>query len=770
MAEIESIFSKESVDQLIAVAKHMQAVDASINAIKNSQGGAATKTAEYAAAQKQVADASKEQVKAMETLDRQRQKGLETMAKAEAAQRDQEALINKEAKTLQELQKQLLALTKARNQVDVTTKEGAKTVQDYNKRIDENTKKIRENNDSATKQRMNIGNYKSALEGMPGAFGGAVQGASAFGKQLWLLVANPIVAVVAAVVVGLQLLFKAFKSTDDGAKALDKIMGMISATIKVVTQRLSDFANGLIEFFKGNFKDGLNQMGDSFKGIGEQIKSATAAADKYVEAMDKIEDFNVSFISDEAKIREQIADLIYLSKDQNKSDKERQTALEGALALERKIIDVRKGQAVDTYNALIDKVAGLNNVSADYVKKLIEVDAQTAQNLVNTEEYYGFWNKNQEAIKELETAYASVSTVETQFKEESRRAFAAITGFQQEAINKAEEVRQKKLKLMDEEIAYEAGLYTDELALKKQSADDKARVDEEARDRKIALMDEEIAYEAGLYEDELKLKEEKKAKELEDLLTKEEQKKQIEMARAQAATELGEALYTIGSTYTAIAMNDLQKQKDYELQLAGDNAEKKAKIEEKYLAKEKKIKRQQAIMDKSMATFKAAINFAQAIMAALAGGPPPFNIVMAAITAALAGIQLAAIVATPIPQFAKGTRRAGGGLAIVGERGRELIAGPNGMALSPGTASLVNLGRGGQRIYNNRETEMILRATRGADDPSSRRLLDQIHQDNRDIVNAIKNKSELHISANGNRITERTGEYARTYLDKKINW
>jgi len=143
---------------------------------------------------------------------------------------------------------------------------------------------------------------------------------------------------------------------------------------------------------------------------------------------------------------------------------------------------------------------------------------------------------------------------------------------------------------------------------------------------------------------------------------------------------------------------------------------------------------------------------------------------MASITAALAGIQLAAIVATPIPAFAKGTRRAGGGLAIVGERGRELIAGPNGMALSPGTASLVNLGRGGQRIYNNRETEMILRATRGADDPSSRRLLDQIHQDNRDIVNAIKNKSELHISANGNRITERTGEYARTYLDKKINW
>jgi len=148
----------------------------------------------------------------------------------------------------------------------------------------------------------------------------------------------------------------------------------------------------------------------------------------------------------------------------------------------------------------------------------------------------------------------------------------------------------------------------------------------------------------------------------------------------------------------------------------------------------------------------------------------PVGLAMGILAGVLGTLQIGLIAGQPIPAFAKGTRRAGGGLAIVGERGRELIAGPNGMALSPGTASLVNLGRGGQRIYNNRETEMILRATRGADDPSSRRLLDQIHQDNRDIVNAIKNKSELHISANGNRITERTGEYARTYLDKKINW
>jgi hypothetical protein len=156
-------------------------------------------------------------------------------------------------------------------------------------------------------------------------------------------------------------------------------------------------------------------------------------------------------------------------------------------------------------------------------------------------------------------------------------------------------------------------------------------------------------------------------------------------------------------------------------------------------------------------------------LAGIAYGPP-LGYIFAALNAVLGAVQIGVIASQPIPQFAKGTRRAPRGMAIVGERGRELIAGPDGLALSPGTASLVNLGRGGQRIYNNRETEMILRAARGADDPGSRRLLDQIHNDNRELINVIKNKSELHISGNGTRITERKGSYARTYLDKKVNW
>jgi hypothetical protein len=213
----------------------------------------------------------------------------------------------------------------------------------------------------------------------------------------------------------------------------------------------------------------------------------------------------------------------------------------------------------------------------------------------------------------------------------------------------------------------------------------------------------------------------------------------------------------------------MENAKAYELQLAGDNAAKREEIEKKYEAESKKLRQRQAKADKAQALFTAIINTAKAVTAALASGPL-IGQILAGIMAALGAAQIGVIASQPIPAFARGTRRAPRGLAWVGERGRELIAGPGGVALTPGTASLVNLGRGGQRIYNNRETEAILRAAGGADSGEVRQLVGKLDEGNRAVVQAIRNKRELHISDGGRRITERGNGYSRTYLDKKINW
>lgn len=232
-----------------------------------------------------------------------------------------------------------------------------------------------------------------------------------------------------------------------------------------------------------------------------------------------------------------------------------------------------------------------------------------------------------------------------------------------------------------------------------------------------------------------------------------------------AAQDIGNTLFSFNAQLLDGERIRLENAKAYELQLAGDNADKKAKVEKKYDDEMRKLRTKQARAEKAQALFGAIINTARAVTAAMTAGPG-IGLVLAAITAVLAGIQVGIIASQPIPAFAKGTKRAPRGLAWVGERGRELIAGPDGLALTPGTASLVNLGRGGQRIYNNRETEMILRAAKGADTPELKKMMQQMHQDNDRLVETIKNNRPIYHFDKSRRISERGG-YGN-YFDKKI--
>lgn len=244
--------------------------------------------------------------------------------------------------------------------------------------------------------------------------------------------------------------------------------------------------------------------------------------------------------------------------------------------------------------------------------------------------------------------------------------------------------------------------------------------------------------------------------------------KENAMFATQAVMELGQIGHEFTTSLLQAEMGQIQERYDNEILLAGDNAAKKEKAEKKYQDERKKLLNKQAKIDKAFAIFQSTINFAQALIAALTV-PPPASFVFEAITAALAGIQLAAVIATPLPQYAKGTRSARRGLAVVGEKGRELVIGKDGqMALTPGTASLVNMGGGGQRIIPNKETELLLRAAKGADDHSSRELLNEIKRGNDRLVDTIKNKSEIHIHDGGRKITERKGNYYRHYRDRAI--
>lgn len=153
-----------------------------------------------------------------------------------------------------------------------------------------------------------------------------------------------------------------------------------------------------------------------------------------------------------------------------------------------------------------------------------------------------------------------------------------------------------------------------------------------------------------------------------------------------------------------------------ELELAGDNEAAKAIIKQQFLAEEKKLEkekrkllRESAQAQRKASLFAAVINIAQGVTAALASAPPPFNIILAAITGAAGAVQIGSILSTPLPAFADGTKSAPGGKAIVGERGSELwVDKKKGEAgLTPDTATLVDLPKGVE-VFDAQTTKRML--------------------------------------------------------------
>ena len=93
------------------------------------------------------------------------------------------------------------------------------------------------------------------------------------------------------------------------------------------------------------------------------------------------------------------------------------------------------------------------------------------------------------------------------------------------------------------------------------------------------------------------------------------------------------------------------------------------------------------------AKFEKAMNITQTIMAtSLAVTKALPNLVLAALVGAMGAVQLATIIAQPIPKYAKGTKDHKGGLAIVGDGGkREGVITEKGLWVTPDTPTLIDL-------------------------------------------------------------------------------
>ena len=122
---------------------------------------------------------------------------------------------------------------------------------------------------------------------------------------------------------------------------------------------------------------------------------------------------------------------------------------------------------------------------------------------------------------------------------------------------------------------------------------------------------------------------------------------------------------------------------------------KTAKKNEELEKKKAKLKRDQAIWDKSNNIAQCTMQTALAIMNAWSTAPWPINIAMAAVAGAMGAMQLATIIATPLPKYAKGTKSHKGGPAVVGDGGEpELVTFGGKSWITPDTPTIVDLPAG----------------------------------------------------------------------------
>jgi len=176
-----------------------------------------------------------------------------------------------------------------------------------------------------------------------------------------------------------------------------------------------------------------------------------------------------------------------------------------------------------------------------------------------------------------------------------------------------------------------------------------------------------------------------------------------------AFSQLNDSLFELGSAQRERETANIESEYSKRIEAARANGENTTELERELAVKRAMLDREQTKAEKRNAIFKAFINLAEGITAALINPvTAPFVIPF---ISTIAGIQIAAITARPLPElpaFEKGTDNAPAGNIIFGEKGREIVVPKNGKAFIADKPTIAS-GLQGAKIFSNRETEIILR-------------------------------------------------------------
>lgn len=375
----------------------------------------------------------------------------------------------------------------------------------------------------------------------------------------------------------------------------------------------------------------------------------------------------------------------------------------------------------DDYNALIrereDNVQNILKDSFEKTKARIEAENQLQEDVTN---------------KRINEAQARLRTDLETLNGPAR--LAHIEAYEDEVTqierNAAEERLKNQISVIEKELANPMLDPEQRISLEQMLADAKIALSDEQTDNAIANAERQAEAEQRLFDMKQQLLSQSSqsiadslgldAQNIESLFTSFLQKAEstgdavIDKYNqvAQTLSQIGAVGAVVGDVFAAISEANIQSideqidaQEEYfdrQIELAGEDESQREALEEERKIKREKLeekKRQEQIkaakFAKAFSIFNIGVTTAQAVIAALA--PPPVGLgpllggPLAITAGALGALQIAAVLAKPIPKYRYGTEDHVGGLAEVAEVRPEVIMEPGKKPYIQKTRATLNL-------------------------------------------------------------------------------
>ncbi len=346
-------------------------------------------------------------------------------------------------------------------------------------------------------------------------------------------------------------------------------------------------------------------------------------------------------------------------------------------------------------------------------------------------------------LKEAKKSGADRLAVENKYLkliEDAYLEFGKVQLSRQQSQNELESSEQqiflnKELSMLEQQ--YSKGLIKKE-AYEKKKADLQYRYAKQALQKEIDLLESSLY----LFSGDERLEMEKKIAQLRVQLSKTttdkinadaerelKERQKVEEAKKKLVQEVSEAIGKIGSAIFERRIQNVEAEIDanqeaYDKQveeiealaekdiITKEEAEARKRVaEEQTSARNAELEKKKADLQTRQARFQKTMDITQTIAAtALAVTKALPNLVLAALVGAMGAAQLAAIIAQPIPKYAKGTDYHPGGLAIVGDAGKhEAIISGGKAYITPDTPTLMPIPKGAEVLPDIYDPEFYSR-------------------------------------------------------------